>query len=74
MYDVKEVISYTITPTDLIYGCKVSLISIYQHFVSTAKSLTRQAKHQHRTLNSLIKQWRTPAEYAREKGNQKTML
>ena len=53
--------NYVVTPADLIYGHRIASTATNQQYqlqvVSTAKSLTKQAKYQYRILNNFIKQW-----------------
>ena len=60
LYGDEEGPSHAITPADLIYGHRISSTSANQQFeiVSTAKSLTKRARHQHRILNNFIRQWK----------------
>ena len=60
LYGDEEGPSHAITPADLIYGHRISSTLANQQFeiVSTAKSLTKRARHQHRILNNFIRQWK----------------
>ena len=71
-------ISYPLTPSDLVYGRRVTLTpnSTHHEIISTHQSLTRRARHHKNLLQQVTKQWRK--EYltslreqsnARNKGN-----
>ena len=53
-------ISYPLTPSDLIYGRRVTSTSNSAHheIISTYQSLTRRACHQENLLQQVTKQWR----------------
>ena len=59
LYGDEECSSQAVTPADLIYGRKISKTATNQQYevVSTAKSLTKRAKHQLRVLNTFMNQW-----------------
>jgi hypothetical protein len=61
MYDDEQGISYTLTPSHLIYGRQISSTPNDKHYeiISTNQSLTKRAKYHQRVLNQFIKQWRT---------------
>ena len=78
VYDDTNSISYPLTPSDLIYGRRVTLTpnSAHHEIISTHQSLTRRARHHKNLLQQVTKQWRQ--EYltglreqsnARNKGN-----
>ena len=60
LYDDMEGVSQALTPADLIYGRRLANTPSGSHYevVSTAKTLTKRAKHQFRLINDLTKQWR----------------
>ena len=55
-----EGISYTLTPSHLIYGRKVANVPNIGHYevISTNESLPRRAKHHRILLSNFTKQWR----------------
>ena len=59
IYDDDNGISYTLTPSDLIYGRRTSLNPSGRHFdvVSTSQTLTKKAIGHFRLLNNFNKQW-----------------
>ena len=59
IYDDDNGISYTLTPSDLIYGRRISLTPSGRHFdvVSTSQTLTKKAIGHFRLLNNFNKQW-----------------
>ena len=57
VYDDEE-ISYPLTPSCLIYGCRTPPNNSQYDMVSTNKSLTRRVKHHRKLLNEFGKQWR----------------
>ena len=78
VHDDTNSISYPLTPSDLIYGRRVTLTpnSAHHEIISTRQSLTRRARHHKNLLQQVTKQWRQ--EYltglreqsnARNKGN-----
>ena len=78
VYDDTNSISYPLTPSDLVYGRRVTLTpnSAHHEIISTHQSLTRRARHHKNLLQQVTKQWRK--EYltglreqsnARNKGN-----
>jgi hypothetical protein len=60
VYSDDESISYPLTPSDLIYGRRVSNTPNCSHFevVSTCESLTKRAKHHRNLLRQFTRQWR----------------
>ena len=60
MYDDEDSISYPLTPSDLIYGLRISSTpnSAQYEVISTYKSLTRRARHHKSLLQQSTKQWR----------------
>ena len=60
MYDDENSISYPLTPSDLIYGRRISSTPNSAHYevISTYKSLTRRARHHKSLLQQSTKQWR----------------
>ena len=60
VYDDSEGISYSLTPSQLIYGQNVSVAPNDKHFeiTSTHQSLTRRARHHRKVLNNFSKQWK----------------
>ena len=60
LYGDEECSSQAVTPADLIYGRKIAETATNQQYeiVSTAKSLTKRARHQLRVLNTFINQWK----------------
>ena len=78
VYDDTNSISYPLTPSDLVYGRRVTLTpnGAHHEIISTHQSLTRRARHHKNLLQQVTKQWRK--EYlsslreqsnARNKGN-----
>ena len=78
IYDDTNSISYPLTPSDLVYGLRVTSTpnSAHHEIISTPQSLTRRARHHKNLLQQVTKQWRK--EYltslreqsiARNKGN-----
>ena len=61
LYGDEECPSQAVTPADLIYGHKIEETATNQQYeiVSTAKSLTKRARHQLQVLlNTFINQWK----------------
>ena len=60
IFDDSEGISYILSPSHLIYGCKIANIPNVGHckVLSTSSSLTRKAKHHFNLLSQFTKQWR----------------
>ena len=60
IYDDADSISYHLTPSDLIYGCRISSIPNSAHYeiISTYKPLTRRPRHHKSLLQQSTKQWR----------------
>ena len=60
VYDDEESISYPLTPSDLIYGRRITCTPNASHYeiVSTNESLTRKARHHKHVLRRLTTQWR----------------
>ena len=60
VYDDEESISYPLTPSDLIYGRRVTTTPNSQHFeiTSTYDSLTKRLKHHRHLLGQFTRQWR----------------
>ena len=60
LYGDEECSSRIVTPADLIYGRRIAETSTNQQYevVSTAKSLTKRARHKLRVLNTFIGQWK----------------
>ena len=60
VYDDEESISYALTPSELIYGRRVTTNpnTAVQEILSTYQSLTRRARHHKTLLQQLTKQWR----------------
>lgn len=56
IYDDENGVLYTlIIPADLVYGCRIFMTPSGQHFdVSTNQSLTKQAKHYFKLLDTYI--------------------
>ena len=78
VYDDTNSISYPLTPSDLVYGRRITLTpnSAHHEIISTHQSLTRRARHHKNLLQQVTRQWRK--EYltglreqsnARNKGN-----
>ncbi|KAL9955907.1 hypothetical protein ACROYT_G037306 [Oculina patagonica] len=60
VYDDEDSISYHLTPSDLIYGRRVTTTPNSQHFeiTSTYDSLTKRLKHHRHLLGQFTRQWR----------------
>ena len=60
VYDDTESISFSLTPSHLIYGRRITNMPNSQHYeiVSTYHSLTRKAKHHRKVLEQFTRQWR----------------
>ena len=61
VYDDQDSISYALTPSDMIYGRRVTTNpnSSHQEIVSTYQALTKRGRHQRLLLQHLTKRWRT---------------
>lgn len=61
VYDDQESISYALTPSDLIYGRRITANpnSNHHEILSTYQTLTKRGRHQKLLLQSLTKRWRT---------------
>ena len=59
-YDDIEGVSYPLTPSDFIYGRKITVTPNERHIEvnSTSQSLTKKAKHQKRLLDHFNKRWK----------------
>ena len=59
VYDDEESISYPLTPSDLIYGRRITCTPNASHYeiVNTNESLTRKACHHKHMLRQLTTQW-----------------
>ena len=60
VYDDRESISFSLTPSHLIYGRRITTMPNSQHYeiVSTYNSLTRKARYQRKLLDQIVKNWR----------------
>ena len=60
VFDDSEGISYTLSPSHLIYGHRIANIPNTGHYevLSTSNSLTKRAKHHFSLLSNFTKQWR----------------
>ena len=60
VFDDSEGISYALSLSHLLYGCKVVNIPNIGHYevLSSSSSITRRAKHHFNLLSYLTKQWR----------------
>ena len=60
VYDDEESISYPLTPSDLIYGRRISTTPNCQYYeiTSTYESLTKRLKHHRHLLGQFTRQWR----------------
>ena len=60
VFDDSEGVSYALSLSHLIYGCKVANIFNVGHYevLSTSSSLTRRVKHHFNLLSHFNKQWR----------------
>ena len=58
IYDDSEGVLYPLTPSHLIYGRRITVLSNEEHFeiVSTNKSLTKRAKHYRHVLQHFTSQ------------------
>lgn len=61
VYDDQESVSHPLTPSDLIYGRRISRSpnSQYYETVSTFNSLTRRLKHHRHLLGQVTRRWRS---------------
>ena len=59
VYDDENGISYPLTPSDFIYGRKLSTSPNSTHFdvVSTSKTLSKKARHHFKILEGFNRQW-----------------
>lgn len=60
VYDDVDSLSYPLTPSDLIYGRRITPTanSSHQEIISSYQSLTRRLRHHKNLLQQLTKQWR----------------
>ena len=60
VYDDDESISYPLTPSDLVYGRRITPTpnSSHHEIVSTYQSLTKRVKHHKNLLQQLTNRWR----------------
>ena len=60
VYDDAESISFSLTPSHLVYGRRITSMPNSEHYeiVSTYQSLTRRAKHHRNLLQHFTKRWR----------------
>ena len=60
VYDDNESISYPLTPSDLIYGRRITSTPNSTHYevISTHHSLTKKSRHHRHVLQQLTNQWR----------------
>ena len=60
LYDDVDSISYPLTPSNLIYGRRISSTpnSAQHEIISTYRSLTRRARHHRNLLSQLTEQWK----------------
>ena len=60
VHDDTESISFSLTPSHLIYGRRIRTMPNSQHYeiLSTYNSLTRKARHQRKLLDQIVKYWR----------------
>jgi len=60
VYDNANSISYPLSPSDLVYGRRVTLTpnGTHHEIISTHQSLTRRARHHKNLLQQVTKQWR----------------
>ena len=60
VYDDNESISFPLTPSDLIYGRRITSTPNATHYevVSTNQSLTKKSRHHRHVLQQLTNQWR----------------
>ncbi|PFX11629.1 hypothetical protein AWC38_SpisGene24559 [Stylophora pistillata] len=60
VYDDTNSISYPLTPSDLVYGRRVTITpnSAHHEIISTHQSLTRRARHHKNLLQQVTTQWR----------------
>ena len=60
VYDDNESISFPLTPSDLIYGRRITSTPNATHYevVSTNQSLTKKSRHHKHVLQQLTNQWR----------------
>ena len=60
VYDDEESISYSLTPSDLIYGRRIAstLNAAHYEVISTNQSLTKKFRHHKHVLQQLTNQWR----------------
>ena len=60
VYDDEESLSYPLTPSDLIYGRRITSTPNAAHYevISTNQSLTKKSRHHRHVLRQLTNQWR----------------
>jgi hypothetical protein len=60
VYDDNDSVSYPLTPSDLIYGRRITATANTSHhdIVSTYQSLTRRLRHHKNLLQQLTNRWR----------------
>ena len=60
VYDEEESVSYPLTPSDLIYGRRITESPNSQHYetISTYNSLTKRFKHHRHLLSQFTRRWR----------------
>ena len=60
VYDDEESVSYPLTPSDLIYGRRITMNPNSQHYetMSTYNSLTKRLKHHRHLLSQFTRRWR----------------
>ena len=60
VYDDEESVSYPLTPSDLIYGRRITMNPNCQHYetMSTYNSLTKRLKHHRHLLSQFTRRWR----------------
>ena len=60
VYEYTESISFSLTPSHLVYGRRITNMPNSQHYeiVSTYHSLTSEVKHHRTLLQQFTKQWR----------------
>ena len=60
VYDDEESLSYPLTPSDLIYGRRITSTpnAAYYEVISTNQSLTKKSRHHRHVIRQLTNQWR----------------
>ena len=60
VYDDNEGVSYALTPSHLIYGCRITKFPSDAHYevVNTTKALTKRAKHHMKLIYNFTKSWK----------------